>query len=73
MREKIIVELPDYRIIIVSTYRSSNGKFYTFFFSKLEFVIEKMTSNGEKLISSSVCKMNFFLRESELKEQKNYS
>jgi len=31
MRKRIIVELPDYRIIIVSTYRSYNGKFYFFF------------------------------------------
>lgn len=31
MRKKIIVELPDYRIIIVSAYRSSKGKFCTFF------------------------------------------
>lgn len=61
MRKKIIVELPDYRIIIVGTYRSIIGKFYTFF-SQMELVIEKVTSNGGKLILSGGCNMIFFLQ-----------
>jgi hypothetical protein len=36
---------------------------FTHFFSKLELVIEKVISKGEKLISSSDCNMNFFKRE----------
>jgi hypothetical protein len=68
--EMSVVELLDYKIILVCVYRSPDSDFYIFL-SKLEFVIQEVQSKRKKLILSWDWNINFMQESEKLSNLKN--
>jgi hypothetical protein len=65
--ELSVVELVDYKFILVCIYRSLDGDFHTFL-NKLELVIQKVHSLNEKLILCGDWNINFMKHSDRLQE-----